>query len=100
MFILDKPVKEDGTYTLLDLLTFDDTEEINSSRIEDHISNKQLYSAIQKLTDNQRQILSLAYVSCLNDSEIAEKLNKSQQAVSKSHKRALNKLKRFLEKKS
>ena len=71
---------------------------IDSSNIEDHLTSDFLFKAIQQLTTNQRQIVSLAYIFGLNDTEIASYLNKSQQAVSKSHKKALNKLRESIEK--
>lgn len=99
ILILEKPIKDGESDTLVDILdsSSENIETYKSDKIEDHIANSKLYEAIQKLTNNQRQILSLAYVSCLNDTEIAKMLNKSQQAVSKSHKKALDKLKKYLE---
>lgn len=70
---------------------------IDSSNIEDHLTSDFLFEGIQQLTKNQRQILSLAYIFGLNDTEIASYLNKSQQAVSKSHKKALSKLRDVIE---
>jgi len=70
---------------------------IDSSNIADHLTSEFLFEGIQQLTNIQRQILSLAYIFGLNDTEIARYLNKSQQAVSKSHKKALGKLRDFIE---
>jgi RNA polymerase sigma factor (sigma-70 family) len=100
--ILDRPVKEDEGGTLIDLLGSTEWKEgqevcIDSSKIEDHLTNYSLYKVVQQLTDNQRQLLSLAYIYGLNDSEIAAYLNKSQQAVSKCHKKALKRLKEIIE---
>ena len=53
------------------------------------LSNQKLQSAYLKLTDNQKRIINLSYIYGLQDIEISILLNKSQQAVSKSHKNAL-----------
>lgn len=100
--ILDSPAKEDESGTLIDFLgstEWHDGQEVwsVSSNIGDHLTNYSLYIGIQQLTENQRQLLSLAYVYGLNDSEIATHLNKSQQAVSKCHKKILKKLREFIE---
>ncbi len=101
--ILDEPVQDDENRTLIDLFVSTkwkekkEEEYIGSSRIEDHLANYTLYKVVQLLTENQRHLLSLAYIYGLNDSEIAIYLNKSQQAVSKSHKKALEKLREMIE---
>ena len=100
--ILDKPLKGEKDGTIIDLLSsteWKEGQEVGkiSSDISDHLTNYSLFNGTQLLTENQRQLLSLAYVYGLNDSEIAIYLNKSQQAVSRSHKRALKKLREIIE---
>ncbi|MFX3673428.1 MAG: sigma-70 family RNA polymerase sigma factor [Paenisporosarcina sp.] len=101
-FILDKPAQvEEGT-PLIDLISskaWQEEQDVcsDSSSIEDHLTSYSLFKGIQLLTQNQRQLLSLAYVYGLTDSEIATYLCKSQQAVSKSHKKALRKLREIIE---
>jgi RNA polymerase sigma factor (sigma-70 family) len=100
--ILDKPLKGEKDGTIIDLLSsteWKEGQEVGnvSSNISDHVTSYSLYNGTQLLTENQRQLLSLAYVYGLNDSEIAIYLNKSQQAVSRSHKRALKKLREIIE---
>lgn len=100
--ILDRPLKEDGELTFLDLLSSSESMDkkdifIDSSTIGDHLTSYEIFNAIQSLTENQRQVLSLAYIYGLNDSEIASSLNKSQQAVSKSHSKALRKIREIIE---
>lgn len=95
--ILDRPIKDDVDLTLIDFLSTSICIErpeicMNSSSIGDHLANYEIFIALQSLTENQRKILSLAYIYGLNDSEIADTFEKSQQAVSKSHKKALRKL--------
>ena len=100
--ILDSQLKEGDNLTLIDYLVSKEWQEgqevwIDSSNIADHLTSHSLYKAIHLLTENQRQLLNLAYIYDLNDSEIAIYLNKSQQAVSRSHKKALKKLREIIE---
>jgi RNA polymerase sigma factor (sigma-70 family) len=100
--ILDSQLKEGDNLTLIDYLVSKEWQEgqevwNDSSNIADHLTSYSLYKAIQLLTENQRQLLNLAYIYDLNDSEIAIYLNKSQQAVSRSHKKALKKLREIIE---
>ena len=100
--ILDRPLKGNQNGTLIDLLGSEEWKEgqevwIASSNIGDHLSSQTLFNGLQLLTENQRQLLSLAYIYGLKDSEISTYLNKSQQAVSRSHKNALLKLREFIE---
>jgi len=100
--ILDKRSREDEGAALIDLISSKEWQEgqdvcSDSSSIEDHLTSESLFQGIQRLTKNQRHLLSLAYVYGLNDSEIAMYLCKSQQAVSKSHKKALKKLREIIE---
>jgi RNA polymerase sigma factor (sigma-70 family) len=100
--ILDCQLKDGENVTLIDYLASKEWQEgqevcIDSTNIADHLTSYSLYQAIQLLTENQRQLLNLAYIYGLNDSEIAIYLNKSQQAVSRSHKNALKKLREIIE---
>jgi RNA polymerase sigma factor (sigma-70 family) len=100
--ILDSHLKDGEDLTLIDYLVSKEWQEgqevsIHSTNIGDHLTSYSLFTAINQLTENQRQLLSLAYIYGLNDSEIAIYLNKSQQAVSRSHKKALKKLKEIIE---
>lgn len=99
--ILDRPLKNDREGTMIDRLSsavWQDGQEISSSNISDHLTCPSLFIGTQLLTENQRQLLSLAYVHGFSDSEIAAYLKKSQQAVSRSHRKALKKLREILEK--
>ncbi|MGM0837665.1 MAG: sigma-70 family RNA polymerase sigma factor [Bacillota bacterium] len=100
--ILDKPLNNETETSLIDVLAKTEfKEEINELEmtlgIEEQLTNYWLYEGFQQLTENQRQIISLAYLHGLTDSGIAHKLNRSQQAVSKSHARALKKMRDFTE---
>lgn len=67
--------------------------------ISKYIEDPILYEALMSLTEKQREIISLSYIDCLSDSEIARLLNKSQQSVSKIHKRSLEKIQEYLKRK-
>lgn len=100
--ILDCQMNDGENVTLIDYLASKEWREgqevyIDSTNIADHLTSYSLYQAIQLLTENQRQLLNLAYIYGLNDSEIAIYLNKSQQAVSRSHQNALKKLREIIE---
>ena len=100
--ILDCQINDGESVTLIDYLASKEWQEgqevyFESTNIADHLTSYSLYQAIQLLTENQRQLLNLAYIYGLNDSEIAIYLNKSQQAVSRSHKNALTKLREIIE---
>lgn len=100
--ILDIPIKDKKGRKVLDFFCSMEwkhcqEECIYSSNIKDHLTNYSLYKGIEQLTENQRQLLSLAYIFDLTDSEIATYFNISQQAVSKSHKKILKKLREIIE---
>ncbi|MET1013417.1 MAG: sigma-70 family RNA polymerase sigma factor [Paenisporosarcina sp.] len=101
--ILDSQLKDGDHVSIIDYLASKEWQEgqevwLDSSNIADHLTSYSLFTAIHLLTENQRQLLNLAYIYGLNDSEIAVYLKKSQQAVSRSHKKALKKLKEIIEK--
>lgn len=100
--ILDCQINDGESVSLIDYLASKEWQEgqevyIDSTNIADHLTSYSLYQAIQLLTENQRQLINLAYIYGLNDSEIAIYLNKSQQAVSRSHQNALKKLREIIE---
>ncbi|WP_371069684.1 sigma-70 family RNA polymerase sigma factor [Sediminibacillus sp. JSM 1682029] len=102
--ILDSPLTDDSEYTLKDVI--EDKQQVSNLEamfsngrdysLEDLVVDERLYQAIANLTENQKKILNLAYVHELSDTEIATVMKKTQQAVSKSHKKALKRLRRSL----
>lgn len=101
---IDKPMKDEGDTSFKDMIADSQTEIqvehiIKSDDITDYIEDPVLYEAILTLSDKQREVLNLAYVKCLTDTEIGKVLNKSQQAVSKMHKKALKKIYTFIKEK-
>lgn len=99
---VDQPIKNDSSNTSFNAMLVDAETEIQvedilrSDNIEDYITNPVLYEAIQSLTEKQKEVISLAYVKGLTDTEISKVLNKSQQAVSKIHKAALRNICKFI----
>lgn len=62
---------------------------VQSKNIEDYIVDDVLFEALKHLTDKQKQVINLAYIHGYSDTEISKRLKKSQQAISKLHKKAL-----------
>ena len=101
--ILDAPLnREEGEGSVLDLIvkegsfnTFDDV--FSNEDILEQVTNPKLYEALNSLSDKQKQIINFAYVEGLSDTEIALILNKSQQVISKTHKKALEKILKYIE---
>ncbi|GLY12625.1 sigma factor-like helix-turn-helix DNA-binding protein [Pseudobacillus badius] len=60
--------------------------------IDDFIGDPILYQSLHTLTSKEKEIINLAYINNLSDVQIGKILNKSQQAVSKMHKKALKKI--------
>lgn len=100
---LDAPLNsEEGEGTIIDLIAneaaFDPSADFYLDEdIIDHVSCRILYEAINGLTHKQKQIINLAYIKGLSDTEIGFVLNKSQQAISKTHKKALANIKKYIE---
>lgn len=92
--LLDMPLDEENDMRLSDTIFKVESEfEIASDNFADSLTDERIYAEYKKLTKKQQQILHLAYYTLFKDSEIAKKLNTTQQAVSKSRKKALNRLK-------
>ena len=96
---LDDQAEEGGSF--IDLVP-DPSSDIapftNYSTLGDCLENEALLRAYKTLTDRQKHILDLAYLKELSDTEIARTLGVSQQAVSKTHRKALSLLKSILKK--
>jgi RNA polymerase sigma factor (sigma-70 family) len=102
--ILNQMNKDESNLSLMELVP--DNSRVNQpeeafedglDRIEEIMSDELLVEAISLLTNNQKEIIKLAYINGLKDTEIGEILNKSQQAVSKSHRKALEILRKNYE---
>lgn len=98
---VDMPITDEDNGTFKDMICDPSAEYkidnfLKSNSIVDYLEDPLLCKAIESLTEKQRQILDLAYVSGLNDTEIGILLKKSQQAISKTHKKALKNIYNFL----
>ncbi|MBA2871543.1 RNA polymerase sigma factor (sigma-70 family) [Anoxybacillus calidus] len=101
---VDKPLKEEEDISFKDMITDSEAEIqiewiIQSDDIKDYIADPVLYEAILTLSDKQREVINLAYVKGLSDTEISKVLNKSQQAISKTRKKALKNIYNFINEK-
>ncbi|WP_162985712.1 sigma-70 family RNA polymerase sigma factor [Virgibacillus halodenitrificans] len=99
---LDKPIGEGEEYSFKDLIEDPNTpidldNFLKSSNIQEYIQDPLLFKAIEQLTKKQKEVIDLAYVKCLSDTEIGLLLDKSQQAISKLHKKALEKIFNFIQ---
>lgn len=92
----------EGEDTLLDVIADEQMEYdwgilTENNSIDEHISCPMLLEAINSLTEKQKEIINLAYAKGLSDTEIGLTLNKTQQAVSKTHKKALENMLTYIE---
>lgn len=99
---VDKPIGDGEEGTFKDLIT-DNTVDmvdnvIQTNHIQDYLEDPILIEAVDTLTNKQQEILYLSYVCNLSDTEISRMLKKSQQAISKSHKKAIEKMFEFIQK--
>lgn len=53
------------------------------------------YDMIKTLSDNEKNILVKKYINHLNESDIAKKCNTSRQYINRTHKKALDKLRKI-----
>ena len=98
---LDQSITSDGDTTFKDLLIDPKSEVfidhlLDGDKIEEYIEDPILHKAVLTLTPKQKEVVNFAYLKGLSDTEIATILNKTQQAVSKVHKKALEKMGSFL----
>ncbi|MBH0176239.1 sigma-70 family RNA polymerase sigma factor [Fictibacillus sp. 23RED33] len=93
---LDKPINQENT-TLKDQLvaTNDGSRIYIYENVHQIINDSKLENALRTLTEKQRKIILLNVVYKYKDIEIANALNITQQAVSKSKKQGLLKLRRY-----
>lgn len=103
LLILDQPLKSndsnEATYKDLIDVSCDVVLEIITAknRLLDAIQSPVLHKAFKQLTNRQINILEFYYINGYNLSEIAKILNISQQAVSKTFRKALQKLKEYIQ---
>lgn len=71
-------------------------DELWNTKLEETFEDIKLYQAVINLTSKQRKILYLLYIRELSEKEIARHMSVTQQAVSKVHRKAINKLKEVM----
>ncbi len=57
------------------------SEEIETDKLENIVSNNQLKSIIQKLSNDEKKILYFGFIEELSNSEIAIKMNLTEKTV-------------------
>ncbi|MEX3625338.1 sigma-70 family RNA polymerase sigma factor [Viridibacillus arvi] len=95
----------EGEETFIDLLADEQAsnhfeEFAKNDDIDEHVTCPLLYDALNTLTKKQKEIINLAYGEGLSDTEIGLRLDKTQQAVSKTHKKALENMLSYIENQS
>lgn len=75
----------------------DNQEDVQADHLIDHIENPELYVILRHLTKKQLQVLDLYILHQLTHREIASLLDVSQQAVSKTIRQSLAKIRDRLE---
>lgn len=97
---LDSTDGNQSTTTLKELIVDESATKSFHQHLEQeigqHIQNPTLYKAILTLNKRQKQILYLAYIINISDTEISKQLNVTQQAISKSKNNALAKVRRLI----
>lgn len=100
---LNAPINTDGgEETFLDLLAAEESylildEIVLEDEINEHVTCPLMNDALYSLTEKQKQIINLVYIKGFSDTEIGQLLNISQQAVSKTHKKALKNIREYIE---
>ena len=82
------------------LLSLDALEEVNVASAEDYVEQGPVvWESVSELTQEEQDVIHCFYQEDLKQKEIAEKLKISKSKVCRIHMKALEKLKRKLEKK-
>lgn len=93
--ILDAPTDgEEGT--MKDLLVDENEIILDKANWEEDIEDEELYSLLTKLTDRQRETIRYSFFERMKDVEIARSTGVSPQAVSKTKREALRKMRRAM----
>ncbi|RAP26429.1 hypothetical protein C2W64_01973 [Brevibacillus laterosporus] len=108
LLTLDKPIEStsrDDIVTIVDFIpsdqpTLDEVIIHKNNVLDEMIDDRQLSKAIKILTAKEKLMIELAYIHNMSDREIAKKLCVSHQAIGKTRKRAINKIRNYMEKKN
>lgn len=95
---IDENIGEGGTLkdTLMDENNVINLNEIENS-LEEIFENKKLYEAIVNLTKKQRHVIFLLYIKKISEKEVAVSRGVTQQAISKTHRSCIKKLREMVE---
>ncbi|WP_379162723.1 sigma-70 family RNA polymerase sigma factor [Paenibacillus sp. sgz5001063] len=102
LLIFDKPGSDEDTVSLGEILSNvyngDDIPQVtvDPDVFQSQLNNEWLYDGFSQLTPKQKYVITLAYSSSSRDSEIALLLHVTQQSVSKTRQRSLQKLKQCI----
>lgn len=107
VLFLDRPANEGnegGGYSSISLKELIEDESASTmfgekieKKLGDFIQNPAIYNAILTLNERQKQIFYLSFIKEMSDTEIARRLNVSQQAITKSKNNALKKVRRMID---
>lgn len=95
--ILDKPADQGVHTNMVDTSGYVEVDFVNTfhtEQLSSIITDEKLVQAIGKLTEKQRQVLSLMYCSGLSNKEIASHFHETPQNISNIHKQALKKIRK------
>lgn len=101
--ILDQPLSEDQeNATMKDLIPAANSEpsallEKNCNTLEDLAATSALYHSLQSLTEKEKSVLTWHFLHGLSDTEISRKMGVTQQAITKTKRNALKKLRQQLQ---
>lgn len=97
--ILDAPLSGDEKMTMKDAMpgTVHDPSDIKGESWEDDIADRDMLSALRHLTDRQQEVIQYSFFYELKDKDIAARMGITPQAVSKTRRTALKKLRKELE---
>ena len=98
--ILDKESNE-GDVRIIDMIPddsisdeFEVTSSTDAAHLESFFEDEKLYSIVSNLTQRQKDIIYALFIDNQTESEVAERLNITKQAVNKVKNQTLKKIKR------
>lgn len=94
---LEDPMREDNSETRISVLV-DEMAKNPEHKVNEFYLKEVLIQGINKLTENERTVISLFYYEDLSLSEIAEVMSLSPSRISQLHSKAIMKLRTILEK--
>lgn len=93
--IMDQNENKDHPYASI-VPAETDTYHFVERNLQQVITEKRMYEAIQQLTDREQRILCYLYIYEMTEKEISSQLQVTQQAISKTKRLAIKKLQAYL----